>query len=166
MPSNKEQLLIANFKESGYYANATIHNFFIVTAWHVARSTLSISTPDNNEVGTFSFRKVHPRDLAVSRQLIQAEGFNRVIVPQIGLEVTMIGHHGEDKKYFEINAQVVGFDDLGRIIIERKNGKVFQLGMSGSPVFDGENNFLGVLVAGVNGTNGEKAYLEPASSLL
>lgn len=132
----------------------------------MANGANHISTLDCKEVGIFSFQQVEGHDLAVSEQIVNSSGFENIVTPKIGSLVTMIGHHGSKKKYFEISAQVVGFDDKGRIIIKRIKGKIFQLGMSGSPVYDKDNNFFGVLVAGVSGTDGEKAYLEPASSLL
>jgi len=56
------------------------------------------------------------------------------------------------------------FTNEGRIIIKRKSGKKYQLGMSGCPAIDSQNRLIGVLVKGAD-DDGEKVYLEPAVAL-
>jgi hypothetical protein len=156
-----ERLLLAG-SDRDSYANAFIYKYLIVTAGHVAIDGLPIQTPNKRETGSFTFQKVNARDLALSKQPVPTLGFAEVVTPQIGEEVWVHGHHGPNQEPFVIDALVESFTSVGRIIIKRKTGKKFQLGMSGCPVIDSQNRLVGVLVEGVSGTGGEKVYLEPA----
>lgn len=159
-----ERLLLANFDQNNY-ANAFIYKYLIVTAGHVAIDGMPIQTPNKKESGRFTFRKLASRDLALSNQSIPAPGFTEAATPRIGETVWVRGHHGANQEPFTIESTVEDITNQGRIIIKRKTGKKYQLGMSGCPVVDQQNRLVGVLVEGVSGTNGEQVYLEPAAAL-
>ncbi len=159
-----ERLLLANFDQNNY-ANAFIYKYLIVTAGHVAIDGMPIQTPNKKESGRFTFRKLASRDLALSQQYIPAPGFTEAATPSIGETVWVLGHHGANQEPFTIESTVEDITNQGRIIIKRKTGKKYQLGMSGCPVVDQKNRLVGILVEGVSGTNGEQVYLEPAIAL-
>lgn len=158
-----ERLLLARFDQNSY-ANAFIYKYLIVTAGHVAIDGMPIQTPNQKESGSFTFRKVGFRDLAHSREPVPTLGFKEVTTPNIGETVWVCGHHGANHEPFTIESTVEAFTNEGRIIIKRKSGKKYQLGMSGCPVIDSQNRLVGVLVKGAD-DDGEKVYLEPAVAL-
>ena len=159
MHRSKEYLLLANFPDDNY-ANAFILRHLIITAGHVAGSPINIQTNDKAESGQFSYQISLEQDLAISRQTIPSKGYELGSTLNIGDTIVVCGHHGPEQKYFEIVAIVDDFDSKGRIIIKRKSGKIFQLGMSGCPALNIYNQVIGVLVEGVVGTKGQKVYLE------
>lgn len=158
-----ERLLLAKFDQNSY-ANAFIYKYLIVTAGHVAIDGMPIQTPNQRESGNFTFRRVGSRDLAHSQEPVPTLGFKEVATPSIGETVWVCGHHGANRELFTIESTVEAFTNEGRIIIKRKSGKKYQLGMSGCPVVDSQNRLIGVLVKGAD-EDGEKVYLEPAIAL-
>ncbi len=161
MNKEDERLLLARFGQDSY-ANAFIYKYLIVTAGHVAIDGMPIQTPNKRESGNFTFQRINSRDLALSQQSVPTLGFAEVATPQIGEAVWVHGHHGPNQEPFVIDSVVESFTAEGRIIIKRKSGKKYQLGMSGCPVIDSQNRLIGVLVEGVSGAGGDKVYLEPA----
>jgi hypothetical protein len=148
------------------YANAFIWQFCIVTARHVAGELRRVSVPGKSESANVSFR-VLERDLAISHDRTLEGGYENVAVARLGEAVRVLGHHGPKREAFEIIAKVIEMLPDQRIVIERKSGKTFQAGMSGSPVINEKGEVIGILVRGAPGEDdGQKVILEPAIALV
>lgn len=162
---SKENLFLA-YDASGNYANAFILNYWLITAGHVAFNGILISDSNAKEQGNFNFLHHPIRDIARSEFSVQGKGFEILVAPSIGEKVYVVGHHGRRKQRFTIEAEVEGYDRVGRFILKRTKGKSFQLGMSGSVALDRNGRAFGTLVKEAEGSkDGEKCVFEPVSSI-
>jgi hypothetical protein len=180
MKQGRENLLIADFQHNDDYANAVLFRHLIATAGHVAEANPIIMTQDKKP-GSFSFREIPGRDLALSKNDVPHNlGFDEIYTPSVGEIIVICGYHGKLREYFEISAKVIKVNN--RILVEAipiKNNtskkpsqpedfeKIFQLGMSGSVALNSQNNqMIGILVSSAFGDfPGHRVYLEPASYL-
>jgi hypothetical protein len=188
--------LIADFQnENGWYSNAVLWRYFVATVNHVSRENPLIMTPSGDH-GKFSFRQIGNRDLAISENANtqnpypkkhdkKKRGFHRVYTPSVDDILMFCGHHGPERKYFEFEVKVFGYDTKDRIIIEavprmglrkasllRRNlvpedfDNFFQEGMSGSPGLSGDDKVAGLLSTRHPGHFvGHRARLEQARYL-
>ncbi|GIK83690.1 MAG: hypothetical protein BroJett025_03120 [Patescibacteria group bacterium] len=184
----QDNLLIADFRNGGAYANAVLFNYLVALAWHVARANPLIMESDGN-FGKFAFKQIGKRDLALSTNSIpESRGFHKVYTPEVGEILEVCGFHGSDRGSFQIPVEVIEICADGRILVEvipmvglkekkklqrrRKlvpgdYAKLLQLGMSSSPALTPDNKVAGLLVAPAPGDfEGQRAYLEPATALL
>lgn len=154
--------LIANFIGSGDYANALVAGHHIFTAAHVAQDGMLLQSEGGQQDARVNFSRHHQRDLARSHQQVPAVGYEIGPIPKKRARVTVLGFHGPERKPFRIDAVVINPSAPdGRMIIQRRRGKKFQLGMSGASVIDSQGRVVGILVAGVDGKGGNQVYIEP-----
>lgn len=157
--------LIANFLGSGDYANALVAAHHIITAAHVAQDGMLLESEGGQQEARVTFQRHQQRDLARSLQQVPAFGYEIGPMPKKRERVTVKGFHGPDRKPFVIEAVVITPQTPdGRIIIQRRRGKKFQLGMSGASVIDSKQRVIGILVAGVDGKGGDQVYIEPIAN--
>jgi len=147
------------------YAMALILKAHIVTAGHVARGFPKYHLPIANEEADIPIRLIAGRDLAVSTVQTAFSGFETIAPPSISQHLTIVGFHGFQHTPFQIEVRVVEIQHNGIVIVEWLSGTNPQVGMSGSPAITENNEVVGILVSGVEGTNGKQLYIESVYDL-
>ncbi len=155
----KDALLLAE-DMSGCFANAFILRALIVTANHVANGRPIFQVPFTEQLTNITLEEVRSRDIALSVVKTIAQGFESVAPPELNQYLTIVGFHGFQHLPFEIVVRVIEILPDGRTIVERISGTEAQVGMSGSPAVTAQNEVVGILVSGVEGTDGKQLYLE------
>lgn len=145
------------------YAMALILRAHIVTAGHVASGSPTYHTPHLDQMTDIPLQLIADRDLAISTMATVSQGFEKIAAPNLNQRLTIIGYHGFQHVPFEINVKVIEIQPDGKVIVEWLSGTDAQVGMSGSPAITDQDEVVGILVSGVEGTNGKQLVIESVS---
>ncbi len=150
----------------GNYANACIVQGRLVTAGHVAAGNPTYIAPSTNESVRTPFLVIGAQDLAISLDKALAPGFTQTAQARLNEALTIVGHHGNERREFRITTSVSELQSNGRVVVKRTKGAQAQPGMSGSPAITSKGEFVGILVAGVDDTDGQQLYIETIQELV
>ncbi len=152
-------------EDSCGYAMALILNAHIVTAGHVASGSPTYHTPHLDQMTNIPLQLIAGRDLAISPVKTVSPGFEKIAPPSLDQRLTIVGFHGFEHVPFEIKVRVIGIQPNGKVIAEWLSGTDAQVGMSGSPAITDQDEVVGILVSGVEDTNGKQLVIESVSNL-
>ncbi len=152
-------------EDSCGYAMALILRAHIITAGHVASGFPTYHVPFLDQMTEIPLQLIDGRDLAFSTVKTVSRGFENIAPPSLNQYLTIVGFHGFEHVAFEIKVRVIEIHPDGRVIAEWLSGSAAQVGMSGSPAITEQDEVVGILVSGVEGTNGKQLVIESVSDL-
>lgn len=152
-------------EDSCGYAMALILRAHIVTAGHVASGLPTYHLPFEDQTTAIPLQLIAGKDLAISTIKTVSRGFENIAPPSLNQCLTIVGFHGFQHEPFEIKVRVIEIQPSGRVIAEWISGTDAQVGMSGSPAITEQNEVVGILVSGVESTNGKQLVIESVSGL-